>query len=422
MRIHANGDAAKKLGEFLLDTLARGAEMQVVYLALHELRTVGYHHPSAGKLEQVLTSGTRLPRSTAFSMPDGDLFVIAGRFTAESLRQLTSLLAANLEGVSDHDTISALCQIFEIPDDAIPLRKLIRAHLNDEVPRSPGSGTAGEAGESPPPGGTSPGDRSAGPMAIPRPTARKAARGPTPVVLEGPLTLELLQHLKRLLDQIDMAPFIRQQAVYSRAPAWQLRYVEHFFDITRLRETYFPRIDLHANESLFVQFTRSLDDLMLVQILGRRAARHGRIGLNLSISTVPSPTFEQVTRHLAAEERQNVVCELHWIEFLQDIQDGGGAVRRLLEFGYRLALDRIGAAVLPYLDLRDSPLDFIKVPFDRAAMVRIDPGIISALKRCDPGKLVLTTCDDRKAVALGEALGIRNFQGRLIDQLVDRAA
>lgn len=415
--VYAEPDAPKRLGEAILDALAQGQPVQVLHLALHELPALGYGYISAARIEQLLASGTRLPPATSFYMPNGDLFLIAKRFTAESLRQLTTLLAASFEAPAEADAISGLCQIFELPDDVIPLRKLIKAHLTDR-PRTgppPAEARADRGGAS-----------RQGPALAVHPVGGPSAanpRGSPPGTLEGPLTLELLQQLRCLLDQIDLAPFIARQSVYAREPAWRARYVEHFFDISRLHQTYFPRIDLTSRESLFVQFTRDLDDLMLVQVLGRRIARVGRVGVNLSVSTVQSATFEQVSAHLSAEERQNVVCELHWIEFLQDIQNGGDAIRSLAQHGYGLALDRISAAVLPYLELRASAVDFIKVPFDRPAMARIEPATITALKRCDPAKLVLTTCDDRKAVALGEALGIQNFQGRLIDQMVhDRAA
>lgn len=411
-RVYANRDAAKRLGELILDQLAKGVDAQVIYLTLHKLQALGHGYLSAARIEQTLISGTRLPRSTVFYMPSGDLFLIAQRFTAESLRQLTTLIAANLEGQADGDVISALCQIFELPGDAIPLRKLIHAHLlgNPSTGRASRQTTRGAPA---PANGGGPGAASA---------SAEGDGASEPIALEGPLSLELLHHLQHLLDQIDVTPFIQQQTVFGREPAWRPRYVEHFFDISRLRAAHFPRIDLRASESLFIQFTRNLDELMLVQVLGHRSARSARIGLNLSISTVRCSTFERFSEHLSAEERRNVVCELHWIEFLQDIQDGGSALERLVRYGYGLALDRISAAVLPYLDLSGSRVDFIKVPFDRATMARIDPDIISALKRCDAGKLVLSACDDSKAVALGETLGIQSFQGRLIDRLVKQAA
>ena len=422
LEVYAHPDSPKRLGEAILDKLAHGHAVQVLYLTLHELPALGYGLISAARIQQLLVAATRLPRVTIFYMPNGDLFLIAPRFTAESLRQMSHLLAGNFE-LADPDAISGLCQIFELPDDAIPLRKLIKAHLTGSVPGGPSPVEGRGASGTDPPAMPMPGRDQA--RSAP-PHARSSGRGQPEVpsvALEGPLTLELLQQLRRLLDQIDLAPFIGQQTIYAREAAWRARYIEHFFDISRLRQSYFPKIDLQSSESLFVEFTRNLDDLMLVQVLGRRVARGGPIGLNLSVSTVRSPTFEQVSEHLSAEERRNVVCELHWIEFLQDIQNGGEAVRRLGELGYGLALDRISAPVLPYLDLRASAVDFVKVPFDRPTMARIDPGIIAALKRCDPAKLVLTTCEDRKAVALGEALGIRNFQGRLIDQMArERAA
>lgn len=454
MRLHANRDAPKRLGEHVLEAIASGDEVNVLYIALRELGAAGHGYLSAEKIEMMLESSTRIPRSIVFYMPSGDLFMLADQYPAEALRQITHLIGANLAKQASGNDVSELCQIYEVPEDAIPLRKLIKYYLADgtppdglpsgaagkgirEVPAEPegeaGGDGPGEAERSPPKpapatsGGTFGQREPPPPPSQPRQHDAPAAdhqpvHEAAAAHLEGPLTLDLLRELQQALDRIDVTPFIHQQPVYGREGNWHVRYVEHFFDLTRLSEAHFPKVDLRSNESLFVQFTRNLDDLMLIQILSQRTARHGRIGINLTVGTLRSQAFAKITEHLSADERRNIVCELHWIEFLQDIQDGGGAIQRLSELEYRLALDRVSAAVLPYLRLSGDWMDFIKVPFDRATMARIGPDAITALRECDARKLVLTSCDDAKALALGDALGIHNFQGRLIDQTVNRAA
>lgn len=161
---------------------------------------------------------------------------------------------------------------------------------------------------------------------------------------------------------------------------------------------------------------------MLVHLLSERTARDQRIGINLSITTVRSSTFEKFSAHLSPKERHNTVCELHWIEVLQDIQDCGGAVRRLLDDGYAIAMDRVSLPVLPYLNLADVKFDHVKIRFDRQSLATIGHEVVAALRRCPPERIVFTACDDRRAIALGDKLGISRFQGRLIDQMLAQAA
>ncbi len=45
--------------------------------------------------------------------------------------------------------------------------------------------------------------------------------------------------------------------------------------------------------------------------------------------------------------------------------------------------------------------------------------IADAIKRCGPNRVILTRCDNRKAVDYGQALGISLFQGRYLDKLMN---
>lgn len=394
MQIHSGTDAAKRLGEYLLTLVAAGRAMQSLHLAMSELP--GGDLP-IWALSEALDAGTRLPRMAVFRIPGGDLFMFAEKFPLDALRQLRALVAGRVAAM-EPDDISAVCHIYDLPDDAVALRRLVRSYLTGapRPHRRAGGPAAGAVLAEPPP---------------------VAESGP-----EGPLTLDLLGQLQDLVDRIDIAPFIHRQPIWQKGSGWAVNYVEYFFDIARLRERYFPRLDLAANESLFIQFCRNLDDLMLVHLLTDKPAKQNRIGINLSITTIRSSIFKKFSDHLSAHERSNVVCELHWLEVLQDVQDGGAAVLELLESGYSLAFDRISVPILPYLDFSDSKFDYVKVRFDRQSIAQIQPESVTALRRCPPEKVVLTACDDRRAVALGEKLGIGNFQGRLLDEMMAMAA
>ena len=91
--------------------------------------------------------------------------------------------------------------------------------------------------------------------------------------LQGALSLSLLERLQVALERVDLGQFLNQQRIYVRTPGWQPACTEFFFDLQRLRQTCFPSVDLQANERLFVEFTRHLDDLMLVRLLSARPWR-----------------------------------------------------------------------------------------------------------------------------------------------------
>jgi hypothetical protein len=435
MVVRRGPDAAKKLGEYLLDVLATSHSAQVLHIQMSELvspRTVQKMLDSIGDLTR---SSDRLPRMALFCMGNGDLFVFAATFTGELLRQLTIFMGTTIGGI-DPDDISSRCHIYDVPDDAMPLRRLIKGFLQDLPTAAPAAAApASAAPSSPAPAPAAP--RAAAPVAAApartfpaapagahaaAPAPSRSASAPAAARLAGPLDLPLLGRLKALIETIDLAPFVQQQPVCTKASGWQIAYIESFFDIERLRQVHFPEVDLAASEPLFLELTRELDDLMLVRLLGGLFKRRSPLGLNLAVRTVHSPAFEEVSRRLSASERQSIVCELHWSEALQDIQDGGGAIEALSGRGYRIALDRIGLRVLPCLDLAALPVHYVKVRFEREAIGAAGPAVVAAMRRYPPGRLVLTQCDDRRALALGEALSVTNYQGRLIDQIHARAA
>lgn len=406
MQVQGGRSAPQKLGEHLLEVIAAARDMQVLYVALSGLPD-GVSI-SAPDLEDALPAGTGPPGIAAYRMPTGDLFLLAPEFTGDALRQLTGRLTARSPTEVGPDEIAGVCHVYQIPGDAVALRRLVRSYLaagrDRGGPARPGAPAASAGGR---PAGTAPAKGKAAPPAGPR----------------GPLTLETLEQINALVDQVDIAPFIERQAIHRRRGGrWSIDYTEYFFDIESLRLSYFPKVDLAANESLFVEFTRSLDDLMLVQLLAERRSRRQRIGLNLAIGTIGSPTFKEFSNHLSDDERRNIVCELHWIDVLQDIQDGGYAVRQLKNAGYAVAMDRIAPPVLPHLNVAETRFDYLKIRFDRDAIAGVQQDVVLALRRCPADKVVLTACDDRRAVALGEKLGIAGYQGRLVDEMLSRAA
>jgi hypothetical protein len=415
MVVRRGPDAAKKLGEYLLNVLATSHPAQVLHIQMSELvspRTVQRMLDAIGDLTR---ANDRLPRIALFCMANGDLFVFAATFTGDLLRQLTIFMGTTIGGI-DPDDISNRCHIYDVPDDAIPLRRLIKGFLQN-LPAAAAVASPAPAAAAPPPSAPAVPTASRNAPSPSAPAAPAAAAR-----LAGPLDLPILGRLKALIETLDLAPFVQQQPVYSKTSGWRIAYTESFFDMDRLRRVHFPNVDLAANEPLFLELTRELDDLMLVHLLGGRLKCQSPLGVNLAVRTIRSPGFDDVSKRLSATERQGIVCELHWTEALQDIQTGGRAIEALNRWGYRIALDRLGLRVLPCLELAALPVDYVKVRFERDAIGAAGPAVIAAMRRYPAGRLVLTQCDDRRALALGDALGVVNYQGRLIDQLHARAA
>jgi hypothetical protein len=93
------------------------------------------------------------------------------------------------------------------------------------------------------------------------------------------------------------------------------------------------------------------------------------------------------------------------------------------EAGLQIAIDRIGVEALPLLRLERLDVHWLKLVFDKARLpllARADH--LDALRRLDPERLILAQADDKLALDLGERLGIRHYQGWLVDRLVKAEA
>lgn len=248
-----------------------------------------------------------------------------------------------------------------------------------------------------------------------------------PEALAGPLTPARLALIEDRLDGIDLEPFVRRQAVHRQvgegpAAGWQPVYAEQTTGLADLAAAFFPQVELRESEPLFFELCRHLDRLMLVALLLNRPWRRQRIGLNLGHAAWATDEYRRLLKCLDDEECRRLTIELHWQDVLQDAATGGRAMAEMREAGFRLAIDRIAIDTLPLLNLERLDADWLKLAFDKARLARLaQPDHLQALRRLDPDRLILTQTDDKLALELGRRLGIRHYQGWLIDRLAKTA-
>jgi hypothetical protein len=245
-----------------------------------------------------------------------------------------------------------------------------------------------------------------------------ADRTAAPDPLAGPLTPARLAQIEDRLDGVDLEPFVRRQPVRRLGPKWQPVYTEHFTSLADLAAALFPSVEIVEGAPLFAELCRHLDRLMLVALLLNRPWRRQHIGLNLGHSAWFSEEYRRLLQCLDDAERARLTIELHWIEALKDAAEGGRATAEMREAGITVAIDRIGIEALPLLQLDRFDSHWLKLVFDKNRLPLLArPDHLDVLRRIDPKRLIMTNTDDKLAIELGEKLGIRHYQGWLIDRL-----
>ena len=243
-----------------------------------------------------------------------------------------------------------------------------------------------------------------------------------------PMDAAGLAELAATIERADLSSMTRRQAIAAimgeETPKAVFR--EIYFSIPALRAAVMPERDIASDRWLFQHLTQLLDRRMLVFL--RQSGNQeiaGSLSLNLNLSTLLSKDFLDFDQWLRARSRGSLIIELQKVDIFADLGAFVFARDFLKERGYRLCLDGISALALPFIDRARLGLDLVKLHWtpdiaDPVSTERL-AGFREAIERTGTSRIILAHCDREDAVTFGRALGLRLFQGRHIDRLLNHA-
>jgi hypothetical protein len=257
--------------------------------------------------------------------------------------------------------------------------------------------------------------------------ASKPNAGP-PRKPDVPLDPAELGKIVTALSRADLSNVMRRQPVVALLPRQAPLHVFHelYISIADLKKAIAPGIDLTSNRWLFQYLTETLDKRMLALVShGLEASLSSRFSLNLNVATLLSPEFLAFDSGLKAAARGTLVIELQAVDIFADMNAYLFARDFVRERGYRLCLDGLSHLSVGLIDRAKLGVDLLKIIWN-ADMLDDPTGkrhdelreFVTALGE---SRAILARCDSEEGVRLGESLGIRMFQGRHIDTLVEKA-
>ena len=237
-----------------------------------------------------------------------------------------------------------------------------------------------------------------------------------------------LNELIGAIVRADLSNLLRRQSVCTivagEAPKPLFR--ELYVSIADLREAVMPNRDIASDRWLFQYLTQTLDKRMLALL--RKADESGlshSFSLNLNISTLLSPEFQAFDASLKAGARGSIVLEIEKVDVFADIGAYLFARDFVRERGYRLCLDGMTRLTLPFIDRAGLGLDLVKLFWspDMAESADSDRQrqFLAAVERVGKGRIILARCDTEHAVAFGQKVGLKLFQGRFIEKMLSAA-
>lgn len=235
-----------------------------------------------------------------------------------------------------------------------------------------------------------------------------------------------LAEVLRSIGNADLSSMVRHQAVCAVARQADPMPIFHemYVSIGDLEAQLLPGASMTGNPWLFQHLTQSLDRRMLSQVVRDHANDERPFSLNLNVSTVLSDDFRKFDQGIGLGVRGRLVIELQKVDIFADMGAYLFARDFLRERGYRICLDGLTHLVLPYIDRERLGIDLLKMYWSEELDAGMRPEsfaqLRSTIKKAGQARLILTRCDSEHAIRAGHELGISLFQGRHIDDLLNK--
>ncbi len=231
---------------------------------------------------------------------------------------------------------------------------------------------------------------------------------------EIPLAPEHLDAILRNIQGFNILKIIRRQEAIQITPRGELSslFLEYFTSMADLKKAIAPDVNVLSNRWLFQHLSETLDKRMLGIFKELFAHTPKNISLNLNISTIFTPAFEQFLSEMP--ENMSIVVEVQLMDIIQNTQNYLVARDLLHESGHQILIDGLHPISFKFMDMNTLDSDLMKLNWSPALTKENESDFLNSI---DPGRIILMRCEDETALAWGLTHKIRSFQGYFIDAL-----
>ena len=233
-----------------------------------------------------------------------------------------------------------------------------------------------------------------------------------------PLAPEHLDAILRNIQGFNILRLIRrQEAVHLGANGeFSGLFLEYFTSMADLKKAIAPDVDVLSNRWLFQYLSETLDERMLG--ISRDLFDHTtkKISLNLNISTLFTPMFEDFLNDMP--ENLKMVVEVRLMDVMQNPEHFKTARDLLHETGNEILIDGLTPIVFDFVDFKLFKPDFLKLNWPFKGLGAYDEAALNKMTESfDAGKVILMRVEDEESLKWGLTHGITKFQGYFIDSL-----
>jgi|GEM_PF-3657851 len=232
------------------------------------------------------------------------------------------------------------------------------------------------------------------------------------------LPFELMVKLQNTLRQADVSNFIRRQSICWVNDQNKLERVgmEFYLSMEGIEEVISANAKLIADFALFKYLSVLFDKKMLINIVKITQGLDPKIQIHINVNLRSIVSKEFYECHKAI--KRNVVVELDRTDIVWDTPGCKFAIDFLKSHRHQVCMDLLNGPNLKLFLHSDVPCDFYKIICQEELFGIYQEDFEAFLRKVGPDKIILSRCDDMGLVNKAKNLGIRRFQGFLIEDVL----
>lgn len=231
-----------------------------------------------------------------------------------------------------------------------------------------------------------------------------------------PLAPEHLDAILRNIKGFNILKIIRRQEAIRITPDGSISslFQKYFTSMADLKKAIAPDVDVLSNRWLFQHLSETLDQRMIGICKELFAHTSRGLSLNLNISTIFTPLFENFLTEIP--KMNPFIVEVQLMDIIQNARNYQAAKEYLHEAGHKILIDGLHPISFEFMDMALLDSDLLKMNWTPALTTpETSERLMQFLKEINPEKLILMRAEDEDALRWGLNNGITRFQGYYID-------
>lgn len=231
------------------------------------------------------------------------------------------------------------------------------------------------------------------------------------------------------IDDVDMKLSLRRQSIGIFLPGQPVKrlFSELYVSVYDLHKRLAMEADLAQNRWLFQHFTLAMDEAVLANFIENGVPnKAGGISLNINVATVMSQLFLKFDQSWRQDAGDKMILELHQVDIFDDMPAFKFACNFLRLRGYAICIDGVTHLTFPFTDRESLGADFIKIVWSPDMAGNREDDLSQRMKayiaKAGTGNVILCRCDTKESIEWGQMVGIRLFQGRIVETLLESTA